>query len=425
MARHGGKDRGVVEKPTGSGQWWVRLYANGKEKWFRCDTKSQAKALYGRLKGEQREGTYFPEKFAKSKDITLSAWILRCLEGSANRGTVNERRYARRWRLLLGKRLLSAITVEELRRIQAIMKARRSKLQARYGKEPRAWAPGTINRHFGYLRHVLNLAIKDRLLDRNPVSGVKFLTEATTTRFLTDIELESLRGIMTSDHWRLVVFSIETGLRREEQFNLRWNQVDMENGILTIPLPKGGRTRHVPLSEGAKAILRALQSFLESGWVFPSLTTPGKPLDSRNYMRRVYKPALRKAGIVGACWHTLRHTAASRRIMSGVDLVSVKSLLGHRNIETTMRYSHLSPNHLQQAVNRGSLSDHLRSSSPTTPPITPVPCLEDDIYQSDFQDGTGSKTGSRAEGQRGEGSQPIDYLVRPAGIEPATLSLED
>src|ERR1022692_1009144 len=53
---------------------------------------------------------------------------------------------------------------------------------------------------FCYLRHVLNLAIKDRLLDRNPVSGVKFLTEATTTRFLSDTELESLRGIMASEH---------------------------------------------------------------------------------------------------------------------------------------------------------------------------------------------------------------------------------
>ena len=152
MARKGSKDRGVTFK---EGNWWVRLYVNGKEKWFRCDTKSQAKVLYGRLKSEQREGTYFPEKFVKCKNITLSAWILRCLDGSANRGTVNERRYARRWRLLLGKRLLSAITLEELRRIQAVMKARRSKLQARNGQEPRAWAPGTINRHFGYLRHVL------------------------------------------------------------------------------------------------------------------------------------------------------------------------------------------------------------------------------------------------------------------------------
>ncbi len=316
------------------------------------------------------------------------------------------------------------ITVEELRRIQAMMKARRSKLQTRSGQEPRAWASGTINRHFGYLRHVLNLAITDSLLDRNPVSGVKFLAEATTTRFLTDTELGSLRGIMTSEHWRLVVFSIETGLRREEQFNLQWNQVDMENGILTIPLPKGGRTRHVPLSEGAKAILRALPSFLESGWVFPSLTTPGKPLDSRNFMRRVYKPALRQARILGACWHTLRHTAASRRIMSGVDLVSVKSLLGHRNIETTMRYSHLSPNHLRQAVNRGSFDDHLRSINPTMPPPMPAPSLDGDLYQPELEGGTGSKTGSRMDGQGWESIQRVDYMVRPAGIEPATLSLE-
>ena len=155
MARKDSKDRGVTFK---EGVWWAHLYVNGREKWYRCDTKSQAKALYGRLKAEQREGTYFPEKFAKSKNITLSAWILRCLDGSANRGMVNERRYARRWRLLLGKRLLSAVTVEELRRIQSVMKARRSKLQTRNGQEPRAWAPGTINRHFGYLRHVLNLA---------------------------------------------------------------------------------------------------------------------------------------------------------------------------------------------------------------------------------------------------------------------------
>jgi hypothetical protein len=62
-----------------------------------------------------------------------------------------------------------------------------------------------------------------------------------------------------------------------------------------------------------------------------------------------------QAGIQGACWHTLRHTAASRRIMAGVDLVAVKEILGHRDIVTTLRYSHLSPGHLQDAINRGSL----------------------------------------------------------------------
>ena len=59
MARQGGKDRGVTFK---EGVWWVRLYVTGHEKWFRCETKSQARVLYGRLKAEQREGKYFPKE---------------------------------------------------------------------------------------------------------------------------------------------------------------------------------------------------------------------------------------------------------------------------------------------------------------------------------------------------------------------------
>ncbi|MCS6320136.1 MAG: hypothetical protein H8K05_20675, partial [Nitrospira sp.] len=81
MARKAGKDRGLVEKPTGSGKWWVRLIINGREKWFRATNKSQAKALYGRLKAEAREETYFPEKYKKTKQVTLRAWIARHLEG--------------------------------------------------------------------------------------------------------------------------------------------------------------------------------------------------------------------------------------------------------------------------------------------------------------------------------------------------------
>src|SRR5687768_14927894 len=58
MARKGGVDRGITQRKGRKG-WWVRLYMDGRERWYRCDTKSQARALYGRLKGEQREGKYF------------------------------------------------------------------------------------------------------------------------------------------------------------------------------------------------------------------------------------------------------------------------------------------------------------------------------------------------------------------------------
>ena len=76
-------------------------------------------------------------------------------------------------------------------------------------------------------------------------------------------------------------------------------------------------------------------------------------------------------------------------------------------------------------MKRGSRGDHLRSISPSKPSGVPSPRLDSDLYQLDLDDVTGSKTWSRMEGQRGESIQPIDYMVRPAGIEPATLSLED
>jgi len=60
---------------------------------------------------------------------------------------------------------------------------------------------------------------------------------------------------MQQNGWELAAFAIETGPRREEQFRLRWDLVDLENGVLTLPLPKGGRIRHVPLSDEATAIL--------------------------------------------------------------------------------------------------------------------------------------------------------------------------
>jgi integrase len=195
---------------------------------------------------------------------------------------------------------------------------------------------------------------------------------------------------MSADDWKIVAFAVETGLRRGEQFHLRWDHVDLENGILTMPLPKGGRTRHVPLSELAKELIRSLDSFLNSPWVFPGLRKVGKPMDSRAFLRRAFEPALKRAGIQGACWHTLRHTAASRRIMDGVDLVSVKELLGHRDIQTTYRYSHLSPEHLKDAINRGSLK----------------------VNRDQNRDqGTKNEAGEL---------QVVDSVVRPTGLEPVT-----
>jgi integrase len=203
---------------------------------------------------------------------------------------------------------------------------------------------------------VFTLAVKDGKLTRNPVSGLRFLPEEHRTRFLSDQELAHVQEHVNAEHWPTVAFAIETGLRRSEQFGLRWNQVNLDTEILTIPLSKNGKIRHVPLSDRALAILRSLDSIGSSPWVFPSPKNSLKPWNAQSFVNHVFSPALAKAGIQGACWHTLRHTAASRRVMAGVDLVSVKEILGHLDIQTTLRYSHLSPGHLREAVNRGSLT---------------------------------------------------------------------
>ena len=370
MARKNGKDRGIVEKPEGSGKWWVRLFANGRERWFRADNKTQARVLYSRLKADLREEKYFPEKFQKPQALTLRTAIARHLEGSTNRNLVAEKIYGRFWTASWGMRLITDITTEDCRSLQA-------KLQAQ-GK----WKPATINRHFAFLRHVLMIAVQDGKLTRNPVSGMRFFPEANRIRFFSDDELRRLHSLIDPENWKVVAFALETGLRRSEQFQLRWEDISFESRTLTIPLPKGGRTRHVPLSQEALAILRSFDSFLSSPWVFSGIKSNLRPIDSRAFLRRAFEPVLKKAGIQDASWHVLRHTTASRLVMAGVPLPTVKEILGHRDIQTTLRYAHLAPSHIQAAIDKGSLSN--------------------------IGIGTRSKTGSASEVLKEEETQVID-----------------
>ena len=397
MARKNGKDRGICQRKGRTG-WWVRLVYNGRERWHKCDTKSQAKALYGRLKADIREEKYFPEKFAAKQDLTLRAWMERCVKGSTNISKASEQHYSEWWGRTFGTRLLSEVTTEDLRHEQAKMRAEMI-VDERTKQSRRRWADASINRYFAFVRRCFSLAVKDGKLMRNPVGGVTFFPESNRTRFLSDEELSRLKAHMDANDWKLVAFAIETGLRQGEQFPLRWEWVDLENSVLTIPMPKGKRTRHVPLSEGAKTILRSLDSFLTSPFVFAGLRTRKahngvpRPMDPRAFERRAYEPALHRAGIQGACWHTLRHTAASRRVMAGVDLFSVSKVLGHRDIKTTMRYAHLSPDHLRETINRGSL-DTLGTVTKT---VT-----------------TGISVGAGS-------VQPVELVVRPTGLEPVTF----
>ena len=176
----------------------------------------------------------------------------------------------------------------------------RAKLKPQSPKAPndvlpvRMWGDSTINRHFSYLRHVLKLALKAKHMQDNLFEDFTFFPEVTTTRFLSEEELRRLQGVMDPKDWQLVALAVETGLRREEQFKLRWEHVDVEVGLLTLPMPKGGKSRYVPLSDQAKRIFRSLDSLFRSPWVYPGIKDETKPMDSRAFIRRHFEPALRR-----------------------------------------------------------------------------------------------------------------------------------
>jgi integrase len=247
-------------------------------------------------------------------------------------------RYGRTWKAAFPGRTLAQVLPGDVERYIA---ERRKQV-----------APATVNRELAFLRRVFNVAIEDQKADTNPVRPKAFFRENNQrVRFLTDEEEIRLRAALPPAHWPLVAVAIRTGLRRAEQFHLRWEHVDFTNGLLTVPRSKHGGARRVPMNDTVRDILRALPSRLKSAYVFASATGE-TALDACNFVRRVFVPALAKEGIEGFRWHDLRHTFASRLVMAGVDLRTVQELLGHETLAMTLRYAHLSPKHQLDAVQR-------------------------------------------------------------------------
>jgi integrase len=119
--------------------------------------------------------------------------------------------------------------------------------------------------------------------------------------------------------------------------------------MLTLLVTKAGGVQYVHLNEEATTILRGLDSWQRSKWVFPS-ENPATALDVRNFYNRVWVPALAEAGIEWTTWHDLRHTFASRLAMNGQNEGTIAALLRHSTTALVERYAHLSPSHLKTAV---------------------------------------------------------------------------
>ena len=243
--------------------------------------------------------------------------------------------------------------------------------------------PATVNRNVTRLRGLLSRAVEWGVLADHPLTKlrqlkidqrgrIRYLLPDEDKRLRTAMEvreekiradrdsgnawrqarnrplLPDLRMRQFADHLKpLVLIALNTGVRRGELFSLRWSDVDLSHKLMTVEGDgsKSGQTRHIPLNREALATLKEWRKQSHAGYVFPG--KDGGRLDNVN---TAWAALLEEASIKAFRWHDLRHTFASRLVMKGVPLNTVRDLLGHSDIKMTLRYAHLAPDVKAQAV---------------------------------------------------------------------------
>ena len=234
-------------------------------------------------------------------------------------------------------------------------------------KVAEGYAQATVNRWQVILGYMMRLAKQWDIpgAERNPLEGVRqkdpqnrierFLSPAETARLRKAVE-ESPNPMLKY----IVALLLLTGCRKRELLDAKWDEVNLEKKVWRIPTSKTGKPRHVPLSEDAIAVLKAVPRFEKCLYIVPNPQTL-KPFQS---IFRSWDSA-RRAAKVGDCRiHDLRHSAASNLVNSGQSLYVVAKVLGHSQTRTTERYAHLDSKVLLNAVNAASEISRWNGSTP-------------------------------------------------------------
>lgn len=220
-------------------------------------------------------------------------------------------------------------------------------------------SPPTVRRDLACLSSIFGCCVEWEWCDANPVPAYmrrrkkRGLREAPAkTRYLTHSEETKLLAAATPAVRKAIMFAIDTGLRRGEQFGLTWDKVDLQAGCLWLDgATKSGKPRRVPLLPRSAQILAQMPRHIRSPYVFRHDT--GKPIKTMN---KGLAAARRRAAIRALCWHDLRRTCGCRRLQDdGLSMEAVKEWLGHESVVTTERtYAFLEFEHLQARTKTGT-----------------------------------------------------------------------
>jgi len=246
----------------------------------------------------------------------------------------------------------------------------------------------SLNRVVAALKASVNWAVEHGLIKENPIAKLRPLREDDSekkTRYLSPDErkrlyaaldarearmktersnhnkwldernmelLPDLNKLAFVDHLKpMIIVSLNTGIRQGSLFQLRWSDIDFQEGILSMsPLTeKTGKLIHIPMNAEVKETLKTWckQTYGKgTALVFPSPKTSKGMCNCKS----AWGNLLQDANIKNFRWHDMRHDFASQLVMKGVDLNTVRELMGHADMKMTLRYTHLAPQVKRAAV---------------------------------------------------------------------------
>jgi len=215
-------------------------------------------------------------------------------------------------------------------------------------KQKEGVTKSTVNRYLAVLRKMLNVAKEWEYLPESRVIKFKLYSETDNLkeRILSPEEEKNLFKA-SAQYLKLILrVALHTGMRRGEILNLKWSQIDFDKKVIRVERTKSGKIRFIPINEFLMRELLLQKQMKSSKFVFTNVATGKQFVD----IKRAFLGACKRAGIENLRFHDLRHTFASRLIENGVDIITVKTLLGHSSVRTTERYLHTQGEQKKKAV---------------------------------------------------------------------------
>ena len=323
--------------PQGGGR--IRLKFDDEKSAKNTNSLVEAAIVTGTWK-ELKEKLSRKKKEEEEKDPTLREfwpdYIAIC--EATNRRPDFKKHHERQLLRILGKVRLKDLGISDARKY---IKIRRRTVQ-----------PATVNRGLAVLKNLLTVAVEEGIVPSNPLLRVKRLMlveEETALRIMTLQEARRLVDAVAVHNpviAALVALLNETGMRFNEGLRLTWSHISLRDRMLTVAKSKPGKTRRIPLTKFAVEWLMKLQRHEKEDHVFQR--------DGKVYqdIRWPFHKGRKDAGLDWVRVHDLRHFRATQWIMQGVDLLTVKELLGHATIKTTERYLHFVASHARESLAR-------------------------------------------------------------------------